>query len=44
MAIRAFLRPERHHYVTGIGWCEAKARIVRGAIREHINTLQFGLS
>ena len=33
MAIRAFLRPERRFYATGVSWCQAKARIARGAIQ-----------
>ena len=36
MAIRAFLRLERHFYDTGVSWYEAKARIVRGAVRAYI--------
>jgi putative transposase len=36
MAIRAFLRLERHFYVTGVSWYEAKAQIVRGAIRAYL--------
>ena len=36
MAIRAFLRLERHFYTTGVSWYEAKARIVRGAVRAYI--------
>jgi putative transposase len=33
LAIRAFLRLERHFYVTGVSWYEAKARIIRAAVR-----------
>jgi putative transposase len=36
LAIRAFLRLEHHFYTTGVSWYEAKARIVRGAVREYI--------
>jgi putative transposase len=44
LAIRAFLRLERHFYVTGISWYEAKARIVRGAVRAYIACPLYGLS
>ena len=44
MAIRAFLRLERHFYATGVSWYEAKARIVRGAIRAYIAKPLYGLS
>jgi hypothetical protein len=44
MAIRAFLRLERHSYATGISWYEAKARILRGAIRAYIANPLYGLS
>jgi putative transposase len=43
MAIRAFLRLERHFYVTGISWYEAKARIVRGAVRAYLANPLYGL-
>jgi len=33
MAVRAFLRLEHHFYTTGISWYEAKARVVREAVR-----------
>ena len=36
LAIRAFLRLEHHFYSTGVSWYEAKARIVRGAVRAYI--------
>lgn len=36
LAIRAFLRLEHHFYRTGVSWYEAKARIVRGAVRAYI--------
>ncbi len=44
MAIRAFLRLERHFYATGVSWYEAKARIVRGAVRAYIAQPLYGLS
>ena len=44
MAIRAFLRLERHFYATGVSWYEAKAEIVRGAIRAYIAKPLYGLS
>jgi hypothetical protein len=44
MAIRAFLRLERHFYVTGVSWYEAKAQIVRGAIRAYIANPLYNLS
>jgi putative transposase len=33
LAIRAFLRLEHHFDTTGVSWYEAKARIIRGAVR-----------
>ena len=44
LAIRAFLRLERHFYVTGISWYEAKARIIRGAVRAYIAHPLYGLT
>ena len=44
MAIRAFLRLERNFYTTGVSWYEAKARIVRGAVRAYIARPLYGLS
>ena len=44
MAIRAFLRLERHFYATRVSWYEAKARIVRGAIRAYIAKPLYGLA
>jgi putative transposase len=44
MAIRAFLRLERHFYATGVSWYEAKAQIVRGAIRAYLAQPLYGLS
>jgi putative transposase len=36
LAIRAFLRLEYHFYTTGVSWYEAKARIIRDALRAYI--------
>ena len=36
LAIRAFLRLEWHFFTTGVSWYEAKARIIRGAVRAYI--------
>jgi putative transposase len=36
MAIRALLRLEWHRYSTGVSWAEAKARIIRPALRDYI--------
>jgi hypothetical protein len=36
LAIRAFLRLEHHFFTTGISWYEAKAPIVRAAVRGYI--------
>jgi Transposase DDE domain len=44
MAIRAFLRLERHFYATGVSWYEAKARIIRGAVRAYIADPLYTLS
>jgi hypothetical protein len=44
LAIRAFLRLERHFYVTGVSWYEAKARIIRGAVRAYIAHPLYGLT
>jgi putative transposase len=44
MAIRAFLRLERHFYATGVSWYEAKAEIIRGAIRAYIAKPLYVLS
>ena len=35
-AIRALLRLEWHRYTTGVSWAEAKARIIREAIRGYV--------
>jgi putative transposase len=44
MAIRAFLRLERYFHATGVSWYEAKARIIRGAVRAYIACPLYGLS
>lgn len=36
MALRAFLRLERHCYHTGISWFEAKTSIIREAVRNYV--------
>jgi hypothetical protein len=36
MAIRAFVRLEVHFFRTGISWYEAKARIIREAVRTYL--------
>lgn len=36
MSIRAFLRLEYHAYTTGVSWYEAKARLIRDAVRNYI--------
>ncbi len=36
LAIRAFLRLEYHFFTTGISWYEAKARIIREAVRSYL--------
>lgn len=35
-AIRAFVRLEYHRFTTGVGWFEAKTRIVRSAVRSYL--------
>ncbi len=35
-ALRAFVRLEYHRFTTGIGWIEAKLRIVRQAVRDYL--------
>jgi putative transposase len=44
LAIRAFLRLEHHFYTTGVSWYEAKARIIRGAVRAYIANPVYKLS
>jgi hypothetical protein len=36
LAIRALLRLEWHRYATGVSWAEAKARIIRPAVRAYL--------
>ena len=36
LALRAFLRIERHRFLTGINWFEAKASIIRDAVRAYL--------
>jgi putative transposase len=43
LAIRAFLRLEPHFYTTGVSWYEAKARIIRGAVRAYIANPMYKL-
>jgi len=44
MAIRAFLRLERHFYATGVSWYKAKADVVRVAIRAYIARTIYKIS
>jgi putative transposase len=44
MAIRASLRLEHHFFATGISWYEAKARIIRGAVRAYLANSLYGLT
>jgi len=44
MAIRAFLRLERHFYATGVSWYEAKTEIIRSAVRAYIARPLYGLT
>jgi hypothetical protein len=43
-ALRAFLRLERHKSRTGISWYEAKASIIREAIRAYLAHPAYGLA
>jgi putative transposase len=43
LAIRAFLRLEHHFDTTGVRWYEAKARIVREAVRAYIANPMYKL-
>ena len=43
MSLRAFLRLELYRLVTGISWYEAKARIIRDAIRTYISRPVYSL-
>ena len=36
LALRAFLRIERHRFLTGVSWFEAKASIIRDAVRAYL--------
>ena len=36
LALRAFLRLERHRFLTGISWFEAKTSIIRDAVRTYL--------
>ena len=36
LALRAFLRIERHRFLTGISWYEAKTSIIRDAVRAYL--------
>ena len=44
LAIRAFLRLEHHFFTTGVSWYEAKARIIRAAVRAYIAHPLYGLT
>ncbi|WP_435005193.1 IS701 family transposase (plasmid) [Tundrisphaera lichenicola] len=44
LSIRAFLRLEHHFYTTGVSWYEAKARIIRGAVRAYIANPMYNLT
>jgi putative transposase len=44
LAIRAFLRLAHHFYTTGVSWYEAKARIIRDAVRAYIAQPLYRLS
>lgn len=44
LALRAFLRLEVHRLRTGISWFEAKANIIRDAIRSYLNHPDYTLS
>ena len=44
LAMRAFLRLERHFFATGVSWFEAKAAIIRGAVRAYIARPLYALS
>lgn len=43
-ALRAFLRLEQHRLVTGVGWWEAKADIIRDAVRRYLAQPRYTLS
>ena len=43
LALRTFLRLERHCYQTGLSWFEAKPAIIRPAIRAYLTNLIYTL-
>ena len=43
MAIRAFVRLSKHFYTSGISWYEAKAAIVRDAVRAYRSQPLYGI-
>ncbi len=43
-AIRAFLRLEQHRLVTGVSWWEAKASIIREAVRSYLAQPRYTLT
>ena len=43
LAIRALLRLEWHRYTTGISWAEAKASIIREALRRYLTAPLYAL-
>jgi hypothetical protein len=43
-AIRAFLRLEQHRLVTGVSWWEAKAAIIRDAVRAYLAAPRYTLA
>ena len=44
LALRAFLRMERHRFLTGIGWFEAKVSIIRDAVRAYLDKPLYTLT
>ena len=44
LALRAFVRLERYCFHAGISWFEAKARLVRDAIRAYLACPLYNLS
>ena len=44
LAIRAFLRLEHHFYTTGVSWYEAKASLIRDAVRAYIAKPRYELA
>ena len=43
LALRAFVRLEWHRYRTGISWFEAKAQVVRDAVRRYLEAPLYRL-